>query len=146
MRRRAIATDIAIKIGTFRIGLPTFVLLYLNMMISALILVTTLRSERDPYIDYVAGGGNIWPTLLLFVSVITLHGLLARSTHITTVGSFGGFLLWTVDLVFWAMQGDLLFDPLTAFGAIPMMLFFAFVHIKYSLLQRYEKDKHVELI
>ena len=146
MRRRSIATDIAIKIGKFRIGLPTFVLIYINITIGSLILMTTVRSESDPYVDYVVGGGNVWPALLILTSVVTLHGLLSKNTRITTLGSFGGFLLWAVDLVFWMMQGSLYFDIYTSLWALPMMLFFAFVHIKYSLLQRYERGRHVELI
>ena len=146
MRRRSIATDIAIKIVKFRIGLPTLVLIYINITIGSLILMTTVRSESDPYVNYVVGGGNVWPALLILTSVLTLHGLLSKNTRITTLGSFGGFLLWAVDLVFWMMQGSLYFDVYTSLWALPMMLFFAFVHIKYSLLQRYEKDSHVELI
>ena len=108
--------------------------------------MTTVRSESDPYVNYVVGGGNVWPALLILTSVVTLHGLLSKNTRITTLGSFGGFLLWAVDLVFWMMQGSLYFDVYTSLWALPMMLFFAFVHIKYSLLQRYERGRHVELI
>ena len=135
---------IAIKIGTFRIGVPTMVLLYLNMVLAAAILVKSLRSEGDPYADFILGGGYVLPSLLILFSAVTLHGLLFKRSNLITFGAFGAFLLWAVDLIFWMIQGSLFFDPVTSVMALPMMLFFAFVHIKYSLLQEYGKEHHDE--
>lgn len=88
-------------------------------------------------------GGHVWSILLLGSSMITVHGLAADYSRVVAFGSILGYLAWIMVLISWAALsgGSYLVVPLVS---IPMIAFFMFVHLKHSIIQKWE-DQNEEV-
>lgn len=140
----AMASDFATKVARWivarEVSVPTWIVIYINVLISMLV-VDSVYLKSTVVFDHLAPfEGRMWPFLLLASSLVTLHGLLTGCPRTTSWGALFGFMSWVMALLSWfAISGATgsLAIPLLS---LPMAVFFTFVHLKHSYLQKLEEE------
>ena len=140
MNKEGLSERVAYRIVRHRVSIPTWVVLYINILIASLVANTVYLKDNLMFQEFAPFGGHLWSILLLIASLMTLHGLLANYNKTVAVGSIMGYMAWTMAFISWVTLAgaDRLYGiPLLA---LPMIAFFMFVHLKHSIINRWEKS------
>ena len=133
-----LATALAYRIVHRRVSVPTWVVLYINIIISMAV-ANSVYIEHTLAFDHLAPfGGRLWSIMLLAASLVTLHGLLIDYHRTVTWGAILGYMSWVMALLSWIFIAGLSGAWGVPALAIPMIIFFVFVHLKHSIIRRWE--------
>lgn len=133
-----LATALAYRIVHRRVSVPTWVVLYINIIISMAVANSVYVERTLAFEHFAPFGGRLWSIMLLIASLITLHGLLIDCHRTVAWGAILGYMSWVMALLSWIFiagaSGALGIPALAA----PMIVFFVFVHLKHSIIKRWE--------
>lgn len=143
-REGKLAEAVAYKIVSHRVNIPTWVVLYINILISTMVGYSAYWQES--IVVYIAGpfSGRLWTLMLLGASLITLHGLLVNRIKSVTLGAGLGYIAWVLALIPWLTPDGNLGEWIVPLIAFPMLFFFGFVHLKYSIIRKWEESLEEE--
>lgn len=140
MNSEELSERVAYRIVAHRVSIPTWVVLYINVLISVLVANSVYLQDTLLFEHLSPFGGRVWSLLLMGASLVTLHGLLWNCSRTVSVGSIMGYMAWAMALISWIViargQGYYGIPLLT----LPMVAFFMFVHLKHSIIQKW-KDR-----
>lgn len=134
---------VAYRIIRYRVSIPTWITLYLNLLMSAIVANTVYLEDSPMFDELTPFGGHLWSALLMLASLVTVHGLASNYNKTVAWGAALGYIAWSMILVSWMVMssGDYYYVPMVA---IPMIGFFMFVHLKHSIIQRWEDSVEEE--
>lgn len=142
-KKQSRSTRIICKIISSKVGIPSYLVLYLNALVSLLILSTPwLFSPGAVPPAFTPWGQTLWPSLLLIACIAAVHGLLTKNPHVVALGAFAGFLLWFLDFFSYLLSALFLADTLSLLFSVPMMLYFAYIYLRHSFYDLYLKEHH----
>lgn len=136
-----LSTRIALYIVSRRVSVPTWVVLYINILISVIVANSVYMQDSLIFTNLAPFGGKLWSLMLLGASLITLHGLLRGYHRTVAIGSMLGFMSWALGLISWIVisKGSAPWGvPLLT---LPMLAFFTFVHLKHSIIERWRNEQ-----
>lgn len=136
-----LANKVVRKIVTARVSVPTWIVLYINILISVVVANSVYMENVLTFEHLAPFGGRLWSVMLLLASLITLHGLLIGYHRTVAWGAILGYMSWVMALISWFVIGK----AQGAYGipamTLPMIAFFVFVHLKHSIIQRWQHEQ-----
>lgn len=140
MNKEGLSERVAYRIVSYRVSAPVWIVLYLNILICAMSANASYLEGTLTLGDFVPFGGRFWTLLLLVASLVSVHGLLSKCPRTVSAGSIAGYLAWFMGLISWMFVYQGAENYLVPLLAIPMILFFMFIHLKYSIVARWEAN------
>lgn len=140
MNDDALATRIARIIVTARVSVPTWIMLYVNVLIAMIVANSTYFEGVSEVGSSAPLDSYIWPPLLVFSSLVTLHGLLMAYHRTVSWGAMFGFMSWVMALISGIATAEMPQTLVTVLVSIPMMIFYTFVHLKHSYIERLREE------
>lgn len=135
------ANKVAYNLVFAKVSIPTWIVLYINILISILTINFVYVLGSSAFDNSLPFNGRVWPVVLLAASLSTLHGLLAGYHRTVSIGSFLGFMSWVMAFISWWVTAGAYGSPAIPLLAVPMIIFFMFVHLKHSYIDRLEKER-----